>query len=98
MSAIKQSRENLILAASVIRVNSNSSTSIFIEFLACPCVVELTTSSVSLSPPLEPGGVRYSSMPMVASLLSAPHAGTSVNLEVAKYSRNKVAKKSGKIH
>ena len=33
-------------------------------FLACPCGVELTTSSVSLSPPLEPGGVRYSLMPM----------------------------------
>ena len=49
-----------------------SNMSIFIAFLAGPCAVELTTSSVSLSPPLEPGAVRYSLIV----------AGTSVNLAI----------------
>ena len=53
-----QSRENIILACLNNLSESVSSTSIFIAFLAGPCAVELTTSSVSLSPPLE-SGVPY---------------------------------------
>ena len=64
-----QSRENIILACLNNLSESVSSTSIFIAFIAGQaCAVELTTSSVSLSPPLESGAVRHSLIPILRPL------------------------------
>ena len=83
------SANSQILVCLSVLSESISSTSIFIAFLAGPCAVELTTSSVSLSPPpLESGAVQLDTngSSYVAYLVNI-HAGTSVNLQFAKLER-----------
>ena len=63
-------------------MNSTSSLSLSRSLIADPCAVELITSSVSLSPPLEPSTARYD------SLLDQHNTSTSLNLQFAKSERH----------
>ena len=59
-------------------MSSTSSLSLSCSLIADPCAVELITSSVLLSPPLEPSTARYD------SLLDQRNTSTSLNLQFAK--------------
>ena len=66
-------------------VSSTSTLSLLIVFLAGPCAVELMTSSVSLSPTLEPSANCYKYF--CTAHLHLINTSTSVNLQFAKLER-----------